>query len=249
MDTFLVRVVPQHPDSINMELDKMLAKMNYDKSDSSDIYKYYLTHFLNHYAKSEFVGMDAVYVHLALKYYENAKTSPWLVDSVRAKIVNDARRLDPILIGKTAPNIRLNKQDGSSVALYDIKSPYTIVMIWDPECGHCKKSMPDYEKFYAEWKDKGVEIFSICNRRTEIEKCWEYIDKEEGRMNWLNLVDPYLQSRYTTLYDVKTTPKVYILNSEKKILSKGVGAEQLDSVMDQLIEMENKKLKETLKKD
>ena len=33
---------------------------------------------MNFYAKSEYIGQDAVYVHLALKYYNTPGVTPWV---------------------------------------------------------------------------------------------------------------------------------------------------------------------------
>ena len=55
----------QHPDSVSIAVDRILSLVE----PSKETYKFYLIHFLNEYAKSKFVGMDAVYVHLGEKYY------------------------------------------------------------------------------------------------------------------------------------------------------------------------------------
>jgi hypothetical protein len=39
-----------------------------------------------------------------------------------------------------------------------------------------------------------------------------------------------------TLYDLKTTPQIYILDKDKKIISKRLGAEQLDELMMRLLD-------------
>jgi hypothetical protein len=39
------------------------------------------------------------------------------------------------------------------------------------------------------------------------------------------------------VYNIKSTPQLYILDRNKEILSKRIGAEQLEEVMDRIIEM------------
>jgi hypothetical protein len=60
----------------------------------------------------------------------------------------------------------------------------------------------------------------------------------------VNLVDPLLRSKYKTLYDVQSTPQIFILNREHKILMKRIGAEQLvGNVMDEVMKAEEEKKK------
>ena len=100
--------------------------------------------------------------------------------------------------------------------------------------------------FETKYKEKGVKLLGICTEiRDDVKKCWETIDERE--YNWLNLVDPYLQSRYKTLYNIKSTPQIFVLDKNKKIIMKRIGAEQLGEVMDKIIERDQKLLEE--KKD
>ena len=70
---FVDKFTLPHPDSINIALDYVLSKLK----TAPENYKYYLIHFLNEYAKSNIVGMDACYVHLAKNYYCNGG-APWV---------------------------------------------------------------------------------------------------------------------------------------------------------------------------
>ena len=235
VDYYLNKLTPQHPDSINVSLDYLLTSMN----PAEKTFKYYLIHYLNKYAKSKIVGMDAVYVHLVENYYAKGKAM-WTDEEQVKKIIDNAKTLKPILIGKIAPDIKMQKQDKTPISLHEIESKYTVLFFWDPDCGHCKKSMPDMVKFYEDYKDKGVEVFSVCTKvMDKVSMCWETI--EEKKMGkWLNVVDPYIQSRYKSIYDVKTTPRIFVLDENKQILSKRIGVEQLPELFDQIIKNETK---------
>ncbi len=236
IDYFVNKLTVQHPDSINRGLDYILEKMD----PKGENFKFYLVHFLNTFAKSNIAGMDAVYVHLVKKYYEKGLAT-WTDEETMKKILDNANTLEPLLIGKIAPNIQMQKQDGTKLSLHDIQSPYTVMFFWDPECGHCKKAAPFMVEFDKKFKSKGVTIFSICTEFTEdVPKCWESI-KEKEFTDFINVVDPYHRSKYKTIYDIKSTPQIYILDSKKEILMKKIGAEQLGEVMDQIIKMGEEK--------
>ena len=237
VNTYIEKLHFQTPDSLIQGIDNFLKMVEPEE----ETFKYYLIHFLNKYAASKIVGMDAVYVHLALNYYGKGKAD-WVGEEQLQKILDDAKKLEPVLIGKTAPNIKLQKQDGSKVELYDSDAEYTILYFWRYDCGHCKESTPYMRDFYNKYKDKGVKVFAVCTKQgKEIPGCWDYI-KENEIEGWMHSVDPY--GLYMLEYDVRTTPQMYILDKNKKIVMKKIGAEQLEEVMDKIIEM-NKKDKES----
>lgn len=240
------KMVVQHPDTVAKAVDRVLNLMQ----PSEETFKYYLIHFLNKYAASNIVGMDAVYVHIVENYYEKG-LAPWTEEEQLAKIVDNAKKLKPVLIGETAPDIEMEKRDGTKFNLYSVESPFTVLLVWDPECGHCKKSMPALKDFYAEYKDKGVEVFAVCNKSwerddagnvslKEVEKCWDYIDDNDIG-TWINVVDPFHRSRYKSKYYIQSTPQIFVLDKDKKIISKRIDATQLSDVMDRFMEMEKKK--------
>ncbi|MBI5914054.1 MAG: TlpA family protein disulfide reductase, partial [Bacteroidetes bacterium] len=243
---YVDKMTVQHPDSLNIAIDYVLEKMR----PAEETFKFYLIHFLNQFAKSTIVGMDGVYVHIAQKYYKSG-LAPWTEEDQLKKIVENADRLEPLLIGKVAPNIEMQTQEGTKIWLHDFQSPLTVLFFWDPECGHCKKSMPEMVKFAKDFKDRGVAVFAICTKLAtrddqgnlslkEIDSCWSTIQEREMDV-FFNAVDPYHRSRYKTLYDIKTTPQIYVLDTDKTILSKRLGADQLPEVVDHILKVKQDK--------
>ena len=242
---YVDKLTPQVPDSINQSLDYLLHSI--EETDAT--YRFFLVHFLNKYAASKFVGMDAVYVHLVENYYSKGK-APWVEEEQLTKMKKNATTLKPILIGKVAPDLKMRKEDKSFLSLHEVDSKYTVLFFWDPECGHCKKSIPKIVEFYENYKPKGVEIFSICTKLGDkAGDCWDTV-KEKNMGAWINVNDPYLRSRFKQIYDVRTTPRIFILGEDKTILSKGIGAEQLGNMMEFLLkqEMEDSKIETQGKK-
>ncbi len=238
IEQYITKLTPQHPDSICQSIDYLIEKLG----STPETYKFYLIHFLNYYAKSTIVGMDGVYVHIAKKYYCTGQAN-WAKKEDLEKICDNASRLEPILIGKIAPNIAVKDRNNQPHALWDVDADYTVLFFWDPECGHCKKAAPDMVKFAQKWKPRGVRIFAVCTAVTDkAETCWpSAAEKEFSDEFFLNMYDPYIQSKYKTLYDVKTTPQIFILDRKHEILMKRIGAEQLDSVMEEVIKFQKAK--------
>ncbi|MCB0579929.1 MAG: AhpC/TSA family protein [Phaeodactylibacter sp.] len=235
VDYYVHKLQVQHPDSIALAVGRVLERMK----PAEETFKFYLIHFLNEYAKSNIVGMDAVYVFLVNNYYAKG-LAPWTDEDQLDKIIENAKALEPLLIGKTAPNISLQKRDGTPFELYDVDAEYTILYFWRYDCGHCKKSTPDMKAFYEKFKDKGIKIVAVCTKFTdEIPDCWKYVDENEIG-DWIHAVDTYHRSRFMSVYNIKTTPQIYVLDRNKEILSKRIGAEQLEEVIDKIIEMREK---------
>jgi peroxiredoxin len=238
VDHYVQKLTPQHPDSICKAIDVVMDRVK----SSPDVYKYFAIHFLNFYAKSQIVGYDAVYVHVGRKYYCTGKND-WSTKEDLEKICENVDRLEPILIGKIAPNINVKTKDDKPIALWDVDADYTVLFFWATDCSHCKKAAPFLVDFNKKFKEKGVKVFSVCTAVTDKgPECWQQVE-EKGFNDLINTYDPYIQSKYKTLYDVRTTPQVFILNRKHEILMKRISAEQLDEVMTQVIEVEGKKLR------
>ncbi len=228
------KLTMRSPDSIIVSVDHIIEPlMQYE-----DAFQYYLVHMLNKYAKSKIVGQDAVYVHIADKYYASGKAD-WTDAEQLSKILKNAKALKPTLIGKTAPNLTLYDREGTEVQLHDIEANRIILYFWNPDCGHCKKSTPKLIKFQRENMDRGIRVVTVCGKSgKDYPKCWEYIDEREDMDILYNLGDEFYKSRFKTVYYVKTTPKLFVLDKDKKILSKGIGVEQLPDLIKYLDEQD-----------
>lgn len=230
VDYYLNRLTHAQPDSIALAVDYVLDKMQV----SPKTFKYYLDHFMLTYASSDIVGMDAVYVHIVENYYAKGK-APWVEKTNLEEMVADVQQRKHLLLGKTAPDIQMELRDGTPISLHGVEADFTILYLWQPKCSHCKAAMPYMKDFYKKYQTQSVEVFAACTKiGKQVPTCWEYIDENEIG-HWVNTVDPFLRSRFVQLYMAEKTPKIYILDENKRIVMKDIGAEQLDEVMSYLI--------------
>jgi thiol-disulfide isomerase/thioredoxin len=116
--------------------------------------------------------------------------------------------------------------------LHDIKSKYLVVAFWEADCGHCKTAIPKLHEVYEKVKDKGVQVLAI-----------HLIASVEGKMKWVDFVNEHDLAdwhnawspnsiAYKDLYNVYTTPVIYILDENKKILAKRIGPENIEEIID-----------------
>lgn len=220
----------QEPDSLNKAVDRFLGMLD----EESNIYRYFLVKLLNKYANPTIVGQDAVYVHIAQNYYGKGK-APWVDEETLEKILDNAERFSFTLIGKPAPALKLyDIYKEEEVNLRDIKAPYKVLIFWSSSCSHCEKVMPTIPEIIEEINDPSVKFVTVCTRSDE--SCKEFT--EEHNIGGA-AVHTLPVSAYGRVYDVRATPKVFIINEENKIASKGIGFSQIAQVIDMLRKEKN----------
>jgi len=222
---FMEKMTAQIPDSINASADALLALA----VQNDEIFKYTLSKIIYKYETSKIMGMDAVFVHLAEKYYMTGMANGW-VDSVQLfKISDRVRSIKPTLIGKQAPPLyNLKDRNGKLMPLYSIDAEYLMMVFWDPDCGHCKKEMPKIKAVYDKFKGKGLKVYAVCTE-LERDKWIAYMEKHE--YDWINVADFELRSPFREFYDIDSTPKIFLLDKDKKIIAKKIGHEQLEKIL------------------
>ncbi|MBN4081490.1 redoxin domain-containing protein [bacterium AH-315-C07] len=230
---YVTKFVVQHPDTIWKAVE-MVVDMS---RANEEVFKYNCVWLFNHFARSKFMGMDAIYVKMAEKYYISGEAH-WVDTTSLYKIKENAKTLKPLLIGKIAPNIVTKSREGKYIPLHSLNSRFTLICFWDPDCGHCKKEMPKVKTLYDEYKPKGLVVYAVCTE-VEEEKWIKYSDKHE--YDWLNMADFEFRSPFRELYDIRSTPKLFLLDRNKKIIAKKLGAGQLGKFIDRKIKEEDKK--------
>lgn len=200
------------PDSVIKEGKKLLTKTEGTK----ELYKYSLFWLVKNAESSNVMGMDEAYIYFVEDYIMRGKAD-WLDAEGVEKYRKDIEKKKPNVIGNVAPEIIMQDyMTGKDVPLSSVKSKYTLLVFWDPTCGHCTTEIPKMDSVYkAVLKDKGVKVYSV---RTEgpVEKWQEFI-KKNGLEDWYNVHDPEHHSNYRAQYNVYSTPVMYLLD-EKKII-------------------------------
>lgn len=220
---FMTKTIVQVPDSIIKEASILVEKTR----KSPELFKYTVFWITSHFETSKQMGMDAVFVHMAKNYYMTGQAF-WADSTTVAKIGDRAKKLEYSLIGKVAPNLLMKDTSGVFQILHAIQKDYTIAYFWDPECGHCKKVTPKVKEFYDNFKEElDVEVYGVCTNPDEKESWIKYIN--ENNLDWINVDDPEQKTAYKYLYDIYSTPVIYLLDKDKKIIAKRIGPENLEN--------------------
>jgi thiol-disulfide isomerase/thioredoxin len=253
LDTYWTRVLPQVPDTLLNSTDRLIARA----VGNDEMFKY-ITHYITFNSESsQVMCMDKIFVHMIDKYYATGQAT-WMNEEQLIKVMDRADELRDSQCGSIIPNIILPGLDQETwMSLYDVDAKYTAVLIWESTCGHCKKELPTYKELYKEWHPKGLEIYAIGND-FEPEPWQEFVEEQEYT-DWINVSDnPLINAQdsasaliyggvttlkslnFRTTFDVFATPKVFLLDKNKKIIGKQIGAEQMGDILGRLEEMERK---------
>jgi hypothetical protein len=108
--------------------------------------------------------------------------------------------------------------------------------------------MPKVISFYDEFrKTYNLEIFGVSGD-TSLVKWKEYIRK--NNMPWINVNGHLsLQGNYHDLYDIHSTPVMYLLDENKKILTKRILTDQIADLIRKREEASKKKADDAAKSD
>lgn len=228
-------LVPPNPDSVTREVDKMIL---YSRS-SKEMYKFFMVHFVQKYVNPEFMGQDAVFVHLFEKYINTGQTD-FFTEQYKEFMTKRAYSLMANLIGRPAANLEMVDSSDKPMPLYNIKSDMVVICFWDPTCSHCKEVVPRLDSIYhAKWKKEDVVLYGVMTDGGK--ENWTKFINERNLKDWVHVyqlpskeVEDNAAGRpsYKQLYDVFQTPILYLLDKDKRIVAKKLTLEQLNEVID-----------------
>lgn len=235
IEYYITKLTPQIPDSINKAIDFLIQKTQQNK----EISKWCIYWITNHYETSQYMGMDAVFVHMVDSYYNDSKKTFWVDDALRAKINDRADNLRNNLLGKIAPNLVMPDTGYIMRELHKVKAKYTMILFWDANCGRCKEEIPRlkdlYEKLNKENATNGKKLEVYAVSLTNIAEEWKKF-VADNKLKWVNVSDLYNNTKFRKLYDIYSTPVVYLLNEKKEIVAKRLSVEQVADFIEKGIE-------------
>ncbi|MEO5651140.1 MAG: thioredoxin-like domain-containing protein, partial [Ginsengibacter sp.] len=235
VERYFREIVSPAPDSTIKDADYLLLLAR----SSPEMFKFLLNWLTDEYFNPKYMGQDAVFVHLFEKYHSKGVSS-WLNEKQLTAISNRAYMVMSNLIGEPAANLEMVDSAGVFSPLYNINANYTVIVFWDPTCGHCRVEVPRLDSMYeAKWKKEGVKIYAVLAETHEKEKWTEFI-REHHLRDWTNVYETDEQKKakeeakkpsYKQLYDVIQTPTLYLLDKDKRIIAKKLTLEQMDDVL------------------
>lgn len=173
---------------------------------NTDLRDFILWHLLEKYHHPEYMSQDQVFVYLYDNYFSRLEIKD-LNAADLALIRDKAETFRRLAIFNLAPNFAIN----DSVDLHSVESEYTVLFFFDHDCDVCQLEMQ--------------ELDSVCTMHPEIKVL--AID--------MNTDDISVDALYD-LYDIETTPLLYVLDGEKRIIAKKIRAKQIPLLLPSSLE-------------
>ncbi len=231
INNYLDKMTQQTPDSIISAIDLILSKAK----KSTENYKFLVIKFLNMYANSKIVCMDAVYTHIGENYYCNPvgfRKPEWIDAAQLTKICENVNDLKPTLCGKIAPDPKFKLLPSSnplSIKISDVSANYKVLVFWNLGAQINYDLFTALDEMYQTLKSKNVEIISVAAGTAGTSEIERYISNYQ--VKWVSTIDSNQEARKD--FNVENFPAIFILDKNNTIRYKQVSFSQIkDIIMD-----------------
>jgi len=222
----------QVPDSLIPQVDMVLQMAEANP----DVFSSVLSQLFNKYVNAEIMGMEKLAVHIGEKYVLQGKAT-WLDSAAYEKVKDFVEHNRYSLIGMQAQELKMQSLAGPFESLYAINSPYLMLVFYEPGCGHCKEEMPKLYEIFQKYRNKGVQAMAVCTiYKYDV---WMKYVTENNYTEWINVWDGFnreddvsIGSHFREYYNVFTTPQVYLLDKDKKIIGRRLNSDVLGQILE-----------------
>ena len=215
----------QHPDTINKEIDKLIA----GTGNNDEIKRYYLQYLYKTFDTGA-PEYDGVIVHLYDCYCPDG-TCDWLDENFNRRIKREALRKRKTLVGQIVPPLEVYVNQEEKISSESITNQYTVLWFWDPDCEGCIEETPKLYAFYENFHtlyDFEVMAISI----TEDYDRWRKFIPQIP--NWINASIAVGETNYdfSDYFDLLTTPGIFIIDKEHKIIARQFPLEEIFTIFE-----------------
>ncbi len=233
VNQYFKQLVVINPDSVIKGINYVIAKAQ----PSTDNVSWLVWHFTAEYQNPKYMGFDKVFVYLVDNYFSKEPIANTTA-SVLKLLKERADKIRPLLIGKTAPELILMDTSGRYIGFKSLPNKYTLLLFWDYKCGICKREIKELQKIYPD-KKYDLEIYAI-NINPDLDKWKKAV--HDRKLRWINVNGTHsAKGDFNKLYDIHGTPVIYLLDRNKNIIAKQIGAKHINDFLD--IYVKNKKKK------
>ena len=223
IDFYFDKFVSPLPDSITLEISRLIDKT----SDNTELRDFILWHLLERYRHPEYMSQDQVFVWLYDQYFSQLEIKDLNATNL-AMIQEKAERFRKLALFNVAPDIELN----DSIDLQSIESEYTVLFFYDHDCDLCHQEMRDLDSVCAEHPEISVLAIDL---NMESSGGFAIRPKGDGDLKspiqYRRITNPSELIALSDAYDIETTPLIFVLDKDKRIIAKKIRARQIPLVL------------------
>ena len=219
IDFYFEKMVAPLPDSITLEISRLVERTE----SNADLRDFILWHLMEKYRHPEYMSQDQVFVWLYDQYFSRLEIKD-LNETNLAMIRDKAEQLRRLALFNTAPNFMLN----DSLDLQSVESDYTVLFFYDHDCDVCQQEMQGLDSVIVQHPE--ITVLAIDMNP---DSSGGFAIRPQGNGD---LKSPIQHHRITNpselivlsdAYDIETTPLIYVLDRDKRIIAKKIRAKQI----------------------
>ena len=205
---------------------------------SPEVFKWLVHTTTEKFLQSNVMVYDEVYVHMVQRYYATGKAF-WMSPTGIDHEVERATKWERLLVGREAPELILFDTLHRPASLHHMPGRYTLLLFWSPTCGHCREIIPAIYKVFDRVADSlNITAFAILSEPDEgtVVKWKKFLaDHHMTNPRWINLNGAEANVDWREVYDIQTTPQIYLVENEThKFVAKKLSAELFETICKQL---------------
>ena len=219
---YFTGILPPLPDSLIFHADRIL------KGDIHPKVKGYVARYLfTLFFTSEIMGMESAAVHMAETWLLADPTlcpDPDLTGEMEAFV----RFNKQCLLGMKAQELNLPDVHGRMQSLHKTEAQYTVVFFFEDNCPACSSELLKLTRFAKENNDPYVKYFAVYTQDNKdiLTRYAAYFPS-----NWTTVWDPDFSSGFHEKFNVRSTPRIYLLDKNKTIIGRDLNTETLDELI------------------
>jgi len=143
-----------------------------------------------------------------------------------SKQMQETPKPPPLTVGEAAPDWRLSDAVGKEHSLADYRDRIVVIDFWATWCGPCIRAMPELQRVYDRFRDRGVEVFGV--------NVWEDSNAAEFmKRNGYTYGLLLRGENAADAYRVPSLPTLYVIGKDGKIIRATKG---LDDGLEKFLE-------------
>lgn len=123
-------------------------------------------------------------------------------------------------IGQVPPNFELNRTDGTTFNLSELRGERVVVNFWASWCPPCRAEMPDMAKFAREQDDVTIVAVNTTTSERDVEDARTFVAPYEDAFDVVYDEDGIVGNAYR----IQAMPTTYVLDENGIIVAKQFGA-------------------------
>lgn len=221
-----------HTDSVTAGVERLL-----DIS-CEEAKPYIAAEAFKYFSKPAVMGQESVAYHIAQEYFNNGKLNvPY--SGLDFEIKTFTMLNGKSLVGMEAQELIMQDTCGIEVSLKELiaQGEYTILYFYTDDCITCRIETPKLVEFVNGYNQGVINVYAVYTQ-DYIERWKSYINEKfniyNPFVNWLNVADPQFESGFHLLYNVISTPQIYLIDNQGTIIGRDLSVNALKELISKL---------------